>query len=352
MHRAIVANQKEGCVVDWKAIAIQGLQAGHGHKFSEADTQRLIIEPLLMWLGYNTLDPTEVREQVPVHGAGRQAGIGHIDYTVSRGEQVYLIVEAKSLTTTLNKSTIQQTLAYCNAHEQRPRWGVLTNGTQWDIYDARATGKPFDRLILSIDVTEDLESLTFLRWENRAHLTQYANLFEESRGLPDGELKTFVRESLLTKLMQNVLGTYDDTAHDSPSTTEIPQTEPTPSATAERQVQPVEQVVPTHTSFTGRKPVSIALRGRAIPVTSWKSVLIEVATDLHQNFSLPVPQHTPRTNKPMLANSSNNMRDGRKIAPNVFVETWLSASQVVKRSRLLLQSCGLAETELVIHLED
>ena len=46
--------------------------------FVELDVQRLIIEPLLQWLGYDTFDFDVVKEQVSIKNSGQKTF--HIEY--------------------------------------------------------------------------------------------------------------------------------------------------------------------------------------------------------------------------------------------------------------------------------
>jgi len=79
----------------WLERALTNLKALKGQSVNEEDTKRLIIEPLLAWIGYKVWEPDEVREQYPVPKKGGQSA----DYGLMRpGENVpYAIIEAKGL---------------------------------------------------------------------------------------------------------------------------------------------------------------------------------------------------------------------------------------------------------------
>ena len=84
---------------------------------------------------------------------GPKAGKGRADYTIYNEHKLIMILEAKSLTESLDEPKIlKQLLTYCTFHQDKPRWGILTNGRYWHIYDNEASGNPFERCVFKIDV--------------------------------------------------------------------------------------------------------------------------------------------------------------------------------------------------------
>ena len=107
--------------MNWLSIAESNLKATNRHEYVEADVQRLIIEPLLQWLGYNTLDFNVVKEQVSIKHSGQKAGQGRADYTLHHNGSLIMIVEAKALTEDLDNQYVKQILDYCNYHKDTNR---------------------------------------------------------------------------------------------------------------------------------------------------------------------------------------------------------------------------------------
>ena len=92
---------------------VRQIERAASKQISELDTQRIVIEPLLAWLGFDIYDLDQVATQVAVSGAGRGQGEGRIDYLVSIKGQPYLLIEAKKPQTNLkilseDKAAIQQ----------------------------------------------------------------------------------------------------------------------------------------------------------------------------------------------------------------------------------------------------
>lgn len=178
-------------MLDWLSIAQKNLKAQNNKDFVELDVQRLIIEPLLQWLGYDTFDFDVVKEQVSIKNSGQKAGQGRADYTISHNGTIIMIIEAKALSESLESLHVKQVLDYCNYHKDTPRWGILTNGVEWHVYDTKAGGYVEDRCILQINVEEDLDVLKCLRLENITTLQEYGDNMKALLNVPKEQRGTF-----------------------------------------------------------------------------------------------------------------------------------------------------------------
>lgn len=96
---------------------------------NEAMTRYALIDPLLVQLGWDLSDPGEV---VPEDSAGSS---GKTDYTLGNNA---MIIEAKKLDENLDKHT-DRLISY--VRERNVRYGVLTNGQKWKMYDTNTTTK-------------------------------------------------------------------------------------------------------------------------------------------------------------------------------------------------------------------
>ena len=96
---------------------------------NEMMTRYALIDPLLVQLGWDLADPGEV---VPEDNTGSG---GKTDYTMGGNA---MIVEAKKLDEPLDKHT-DKIITYVG--NRNVRYGVLTNGRRWKIYDANTTTK-------------------------------------------------------------------------------------------------------------------------------------------------------------------------------------------------------------------
>ena len=103
----------------------------HGHTLArnEMMTRYALVDPLLAELGWDLSDPAVVVPEDDAEDSGK------MDYTL---ENRSVIVEAKKLDTNLDKYS-DQIISY--VRKLNARYGVLTNGQKWRMYDASATTK-------------------------------------------------------------------------------------------------------------------------------------------------------------------------------------------------------------------
>ena len=111
---------------------------------NELRTRNILVDPVLRALGWDV----SVLEDVEVeYGAGKQ----RVDYALLGKENKPLVlVEAKKLDEELNSKRTQM-LTYCT--EVGVRYGVLTDGNCWDLYDVWQD-KPMDeRRVLQVIIS-------------------------------------------------------------------------------------------------------------------------------------------------------------------------------------------------------
>ncbi len=165
---------------------IQRYTAVGAPTLNETDTQRVIIEPVLAWLGFDIYDVDEVREQVSIQAAGRGPGEGKVDYIVAARGRAHLMIDAKRLGASLSDPLkVQQVLTYCNAHPHRPRWGVLTDGVRWEIHDHEAAEVgTLDRRIHQIDLLLRADDILVLSPRGAPLLKKFADDLNDARRNP------------------------------------------------------------------------------------------------------------------------------------------------------------------------
>ena len=98
---------------------------------NETETRTHLIDPVLAALGYQSLDTVRREHRLPASGQV-------IDYLLTAGEH-RIAVEAKSVGTELAAREGSQLVGY--AAQEGIRWGLLTNGLHWQIYDIEAFRK-------------------------------------------------------------------------------------------------------------------------------------------------------------------------------------------------------------------
>ncbi|MCL4434830.1 MAG: restriction endonuclease [Actinobacteria bacterium] len=123
-----------------------------GHVVNEANTKIVLIEPILEALGWDIRDPDEVHREYR-----RLPGDNPVDYALLLLHAPQLLVEAKSMSERLDDPKwANQTVAYATA--AGVEWVVLTNGTDWRIYNAHAPVPLEQKLFRSVKIREDLDT--------------------------------------------------------------------------------------------------------------------------------------------------------------------------------------------------
>ncbi len=112
-----------------------------GRTLSEADTERLIIYPILKALGYHHLEVWQ-RERDSTTGT-------FPDYTLLDGTPYLWFIEAKRLDLPLNDREAMQAVAYATNHGAK--WAILSNGRTWYFYLAHLQKPLTEKRVFQID---------------------------------------------------------------------------------------------------------------------------------------------------------------------------------------------------------
>ena len=111
---------------------IAGYNSTQKNQMNEATTIRLLIEPALDALGWDTSDPSEVCREY------RTSGNGKVDLALLIDDKPVLYIEAKALkVSTDDVKWVTQTLRYAIA--DGVEWCVLTNGANYRIFKSHAS---------------------------------------------------------------------------------------------------------------------------------------------------------------------------------------------------------------------
>ena len=113
--------------------------------------RRLLIEPLISALGWNTADVAVVEREVRVFEGT------FLDYALKLDEQPRLYVEAKGVNESLaDKKFIAQTVNYAN--NDGVVWCVLTNGQRFAVYKTNEPLSMDRKLLFEIDLADESET--------------------------------------------------------------------------------------------------------------------------------------------------------------------------------------------------
>ncbi len=180
--------------MDWLQLALENLRkAKEGRSLSEADTKRLIIEPLLAWIGYEPWTYGRIWEEYSVKSGSEKE---RPDYALMDGNEVYMLLEAKALGQPLEQH-VEKVATYC--YHERVRFGILTDGERWILVDSE--WKWDTRKVLAIKVGEAItsrvgqiaayEALKIFHPIRKAELTELVSKVEElhEKGLKSLEVE-------------------------------------------------------------------------------------------------------------------------------------------------------------------
>lgn len=348
--------------MDWLQVAQRNAAELTRRQVSEADAERMIVEPLLQWLGFDVYDLDQVQQQFPVTGAGRKVGQGLADYALKVAGTVHAFVETKAIKgggpdLGTHDEDIQQLQNYCNQFAQRPRWGALTNGKLWLIYDSQAQAVFRDRLVLRADVHADPELILALSPSNRDALTEYADRLALARQHPGflgesarKEALSRLRNHLLPQLKRQALAAAPPgalaTAEATPPTGEATSPGTTPPVT-QPPVGPAAELRASHSNPPpgGAEPTVLVFRGARSDVNAWSRVLVIIAEYVAGRGALP-PDWRPQWSKRVVVSARREemkvMKSPKQLAHGAWVETNWSAQHCVRLAGDLLAAVGEA----------
>jgi len=308
-------------------------------KLSEADTCEKVISRLMREVaGYGYEDyaqqPADAVRQKPDY-----------EFLPSTGQSWYL--EAKAWDTALKDEHAAQALNYANQNGRQ--WVVLSNGSEWRLYDNAIMGKPTEKLVAQADHKDLCRLAGFLEGISKesvlaGRIADYALLCRLSR-LLDEQLKdpnSDIVQALVQKLQQCGLA----------------------GVTGEHVVRYFRRTdegwftlddLLKDLSRVKKKPKEIRTPDSVvIPAEEWSAVFTSVLRWLYENGKLP-PAPYPRQSG-SLFNSTPNRVTGKPYRNPVFVEgvgyvecCWSSAIIVQSIGRLCKQN-GIPTNSISIRL--
>ena len=133
---------------------------GRGDRVSEQDTKAILIEPVLAALGWRLDELDEVRREYRA-----KAQDNPVDYALLVFGQPRLFVEAKALSTALDRKSASQVLGYASV--VGVGWCLLTNGDAYRLYNSHAKVDVEEKLFRALRLSDPeqtelcLETLEF-----------------------------------------------------------------------------------------------------------------------------------------------------------------------------------------------
>jgi len=131
-------------------------------KFNEDVTITGLVLPVLQHLGYDPFDPEQVFPQARDKYGNKPDLVLYKDSPLDGGA-AWCVIEVKALDKPL-KGYVSQAKRYLRS--SNARWGVLTNGKEWRIYDKNYSQKNSHRLAISLESVGALDVLCALLGKN------------------------------------------------------------------------------------------------------------------------------------------------------------------------------------------
>lgn len=117
---------------------------------TEEATKNALIMPVLQALGYNVFDPFEVIPEFTADVGTKKNE--KVDYVIVRNGKPCILIECKSIGTTLNINHASQLFRYFSVTDAR--FGILTNGVDYQFFtDIEAPNKMDDKPFFEFSMT-------------------------------------------------------------------------------------------------------------------------------------------------------------------------------------------------------
>lgn len=229
---------------------------------NETQTRRLVIEPALAAIGYDVWKadaPNRLEAEATIDGAARSGGKGAVDYVLFASGSPYTALEAKSVGVSLSAQDSKQVCDYCVYRQPQLRWGVVTNGKDWRLFDNEIKGAPDRRCFLEWNLDGKLGNLVHLLSPSRAE-----NLVEVASSIQS--IPARLKKNFLLTVLQELPSSSDADDSEQVRIEQTPVSKPGPIR-AQIQERP-QSPYSTHRDrgtvpgdLTGSKPVFIRIPG-------------------------------------------------------------------------------------------
>ena len=127
----------------------------------EDQTRYALIDPILRALGWNTADPKECF--IEHYLQNEHVDHGWVDYALFAEHDIHahvkgeacpsVLIEAKALQVPLD-GHVEQLAWYVEAAKMTTGLGILTNGSEWWIYEPRSLVSPSPLALAKVDITK------------------------------------------------------------------------------------------------------------------------------------------------------------------------------------------------------
>ena len=335
------------------------ISTGRLTQFDEANTKATAIEPILRELGWDVVDPDEVRRE---HSVGSRS----VDYALFCDDTLKVFIEAKKGSESLERHQ-EQLLDY--AFAEGVEIAILSNGSTWWFYLPIRAVNWERRKVATVeleqqDSTETAQKLVdVLSKEDvrSGRAIQNAERHQVLEALPK------VWNRLVSESDSSIVNLLAEQTHKlcvrEPDRDEVTQflsshcqqIQIMPHLSAPARVPPLKpnplpKPSPSDSdSVTGKKPVAFTFNKNRYEVTSWRGMLIrlcEIVYSAHMNRFEDVLNLRGKSRPPFSRDDNDLVYPAQINGTNIFVETHGTANMVVRRAKILIVKFGYIESDL------
>lgn len=335
--------------------------------YDEAAVKQTVVLKLLSLLGWDVFNADEVR---PEHSVGPRK----VDYSLRIEGADKVFIEVKRAGEALEDHQ-EQLLSYSFA--QGVRIAVLTNAVAWWFYLPLCEGSWDQRKAYSVDILQQASvdvAAKFVDFLSRQNVGDKTAI-EHMEAVHKGQQKAMAVKETLPKAWNKLIEEPDDLLVDLISDTteklcgfkaESEQVleflarhkdrlaigeELKPMVSAPAWPAPARRTKP-HLVYTGKTVTSFVFRGSRHEVRSWKDLLLQVCSILRAARPSEFEQvclSLRGRKRPYFSRNPGDLRVSARLQnTSIFVETNVSANQIVKISHKLLQGFGYSPSDLQI----
>ena len=326
-------------------------------QFDEANTKAVVIEPILRELGWDVVDPDEVRREYSV-------GNRSVDYALFYDNNSKVFVEAKRGNEPLERHQ-EQLVRY--AFDEGVEIAILTNGATWWFYLPIQAVNWERRKVATVELNQQdsaetaQECVDVLSKENvcSGRAIQNAEEHQILETLPKvwNQLVSESDSSIVNLLAERTHGMCvrepDRNEVEQFLSGHLEQIRITPHPTTSAPVPPLEpdpspEPSPSD-SVKGKKPVAFTFNENRYEVTSWRGMLVslcEIVYSAHRNRFDDVLNLRGKSRPPFSRNDNDLVYPAQINGTNIFVETHGTANMVVRRAKILIVKFGYDESDL------
>ncbi len=251
---------------------------------SEASTRAVLIDPILLALGWSIADANMVEVE-------KTNGKTQVDYAlIDNSEKVKVIIEAKALTGKLKDSEIVSNLIkYAHAYNDNPREMetiFLTDGIVWQLFTDFQPGKVFPTEELNLAQDNVVECAAKL-----VHRLDAAKFWPDPKNIDVLAQQVEQLESVVSTLQQELSALKNSISTRAPHSTKASPVNSLRQSNGPQNFHLHFIELSEQPDVTGKKPISFRLPdGSEVPVRKWKEVLLSACKYvLARDPSIPLP---------------------------------------------------------------